>query len=253
MLHYRCRKLEEELKKKDTKHADALACKDAELVQQNHIWTQKYNHDLQAEKDAYNEQQVLRKNMKRTYEKRINDLTVDHETNVKILIADHEAKVNTLITGHEANVEKHKEETKALVRDHQQRVSDLKEEREKQDQKFKTYHAKMMMNTDYSQPKPDSHFNGKLARLGNLVKRFTARAKCELYTDKETLGMKFGQLSFARAIEDDPSYLILEHALWMVVCEKVFQTPFRVFGELGDVLFGAWSKISSKSSSTSHR
>jgi hypothetical protein len=163
-------------------------------------------------------------------------------------------------TKREKSRERHQEERSSLIATHRQerlddeqelaaRISVLQQdhriELDKEILRFNEYGKKLIEDADTFQPKLDDHFKNSFASLQQMLEQLSKMAKCQL-CDRTTLGKIYGNINFCSKAPDKHLRLLLENSLWNVVCTKLFQHPFAVFGDHGDSSFTDWCMIFSK-------
>jgi uncharacterized protein (DUF3084 family) len=98
---------------------------------------------------------------------------------------------------------------------------------------------KLIMGGDYFQPKPDSELRQQFSDLQAKVRSFAENSvpadEASRQVFAEDLGRKFQQLIHIPHLK-----YFSEEALWAVLIDKVFSTPFKVFGTHGDNLLHPW-------------
>ncbi|KAH8706946.1 hypothetical protein GQ44DRAFT_818163 [Phaeosphaeriaceae sp. PMI808] len=99
---------------------------------------------------------------------------------------------------------------------------------------------RFLNSADDFQPRPDKKFNSDITTLKLKITGIVKMLK----VTKAELGTLFDQKSFVESVNTDrEAKLVLEHVLWKILFERLFSTPFRVFGEHGDGLFKIWCQI----------
>jgi hypothetical protein len=148
------------------------------------------------------------------------------------------------------NLQAQKKRSQQLERTIWQKESEFEEKiREKEnistaklsskEKEIKDLEKSLIMGGDYYQPEPDSKLTVHFDKLQRKVRSFAEATRPARQVSQqafaEDLKRKFEQ---SIAISDLKHFS--EEALWAILIEKVFSTPFRVFGKYGENLAHTW-------------
>jgi hypothetical protein len=106
-------------------------------------------------------------------------------------------------------------------------------------QKFRELEKKLIIGADYSQPKEDSEFKGKFDELHEKIRCLTEDAKCAEHVNQKPWAENV-ENTFGKPIESRRLKVFLERSIWDILEDKVFSTPFSVFGKYGEELAKYW-------------
>ncbi|KAF1993961.1 hypothetical protein P154DRAFT_625035 [Amniculicola lignicola CBS 123094] len=178
------------------------------------------------------------------------------------LSRDMKAKILNLQGALDANKQIHEQSLKAkekekteIIRNHDEDLKELRnansEERAKEKKKhaeekaedhnrYQDLELRLLNGADGFQPKSDTEFDSDI----KTVKQEITGVVHALKATRSSLCALVGQRSFVESDGSDrQAKLALECALWKVLCDRLFSTPFRVFGDYGDGLFTTWCEM----------
>jgi hypothetical protein len=121
----------------------------------------------------------------------------------------------------------------------------MAEESERQlslkDRELKDLEKKLIIGADFFQPKPDSELTQQFDDLHAKIRTFAEDAGCGWadHASQQAFAENVKR-RFRRPIENIHLKYFLEEALWTILIDKVFSTPFTVFGKYGDALVHYW-------------
>ncbi|KAF2472649.1 uncharacterized protein BDR25DRAFT_341566 [Lindgomyces ingoldianus] len=98
---------------------------------------------------------------------------------------------------------------------------------------------KLIMGGDYFQPKPDSELRQQFSDLQAKVRSFAENSVPADEAIRQAFAEDLGR-KFQHPIHIPHLKYFSEEALWAVLIDKVFSTPFKVFGTHGDNMLHPW-------------
>jgi len=230
-----------ELKSLQAEHS--LGIKQLQRLEQTHSTI------LQTREDGHSRDMVtLRRGHSTEIENLRTEYSRDHSTAMEDLRTQHSQQIERLMQDHLAEMEDRLAQCRAEVLAETSKLDRTPiEDQAIRDDQCTISSVAFPDEFDYFQPKPDITFKTEFLSIKNAIEGFS---RCDAYISKGELGECFNQPEFAnRMTMGKESAWLLEHAIWRILYERFYATPFQVYGKHGDKYFDDWCGLYSKSKS----
>ena len=156
----------------------------------------------------------------------------------------HEKKQKDVEEGHNGELRKkdvdHVDAVARLEDAHQAAVARLNDT-------IATLQSELFIPGTHFQPLTDSECK---SRLGLIRTRVHSLARSYRLNDGHAYGDLFNQAEFVRSTEGKDYMYVVDASIWKVLFNGVFSSPFRVFGQHGEMFTASWEQLFGTGKST---
>jgi hypothetical protein len=220
-------------------HQAELHSKDIELRNYSSTISRKDEHISYAERQmrqAEEEHRSKAETLRQSHDKEILQLLQSHEATVHDLNQKHTAETSGL-------VQTHKEKAKQLVLRHKESTERLRQEVQELNAALLTRDDEIYQGGIFTAPglprKPDDKIKNAFVEIQQMVEDISRLEwKDEQQLWPEELFQTIGNRHVPRMLKN----AILQDAIWSLLFQYVFCSPFRIFGETGQELEREWNE-----------
>ncbi|OCK81695.1 hypothetical protein K432DRAFT_403556 [Lepidopterella palustris CBS 459.81] len=172
-----------------------------------------------------------------SHKTRVDDLKTRHKERVDLL----EAQENSLKLHHKEQLENQEALLKSEIDSlHASYATELHDQKTTYEHDMTVLQQALLTTVDRFQPLEDSMLQLRFRTLKNLVVRLS-RTRFEV--EGGTLGQAFDQNSFIQIAPKKHHRFVLESFIWATIVDRLFSTPFKVFGDQSSVFADTWSHM----------
>lgn len=174
--------------------------------------------------------------LERRHESKVEELNGKHQLEITIQQSKYEGDLRDQKTEHEDALQQY---SARLHQTEEQYKSELTTTQTKWNTQYQTLQGHFLEGSDDFQPRPDSEFETDMNRIKSKVKKLSDKQNNlrSSLIDNLEIGRSFLQ-GKRKASEKT---LVLESAIWQIIQEGLFKTPFQALGDYGrEKMYSIW-------------